>query len=234
MDLRLMLLFCILLFSTASATQFIPIPIERQIDESDAVIHGVFRSKNYRKLDSGQVITQASFKLIGSVGLYPGEILNKNNFVVSFPGGVWQGLVYKIIGAPTFYKKEEVVLLLNKKNKGYVIKDIALGKYNIRKTVEEGTYLISSVFKDHSKLGKIKMDEFKLLLSDRFGTSLDKITSDRFVYRPENDKRKNGRAPASSIEEDSPASSSTTAFWVAILFGLIGGFSYLIHRRKKR
>ena len=234
-----LLFFCLFSIQNVNATQYVPVPLEIQVDEADAVVHGIFQGKTYKKLPSGQVVTQASFSLIESAGLYPGEVLNKNNFLVTYPGGVWQGLVYKVIGAPTFYAGEEVVLLLNKKERGYVIKDVSMGKYSVRRTLEDGEILSSSIFSDHPKLGKIKKTELDKLLKNRFGGSFLSTNSDSFVYKKERKNRTAGREIASirkgRDESETPSISTTsTTFWIAILFGTLGGFRFFVNRRKKR
>jgi len=221
--------------SLAYSTVYIPTPLEDQIKESYGVIRGKYQSKVYKKNSRGEVITEISIALDKSSGLKPGDIINKNNFKVTIPGGVWQGIVHKYSGSPEFSIGEDVVLLINKGSNGFHLLNFGLGKYTISK--EAGTsYLNSAIFPKNSQISGIKYQDFQSMVEERFGEPLSDFRGEKFVYNSKKldktNSAKGSRAPA-SIDQQRPENESSTAmFWLMIVLSVLGTSSYKLFNRK--
>lgn len=222
-----------------NATTYFPTPLEDQLRESYGVVRGNFKKKVYKRKSNGQVFTEISIELKETTGLLPGDIINKNNFKISFPGGSWQGIKYSISGAPKFKKNEDIILLINKGPNGFHLLNFGLGKYTVVK--EDGVLLLkSSVFPNNSKVSDIKLSVFKEMTRDKLGHPLRKFKGEKFVYQA-NDigSRRNSRgertsrAPASIfIEEVDDDPRNTTMFWLMLILAILGTSSYkLLNRR---
>ena len=223
------------------ATSFIPISLEKQFEDADGVIKGKFIGLEYRKIEDGKILTEATFKIISSAGIKPSEIVNKNNFKVVYPGGKWQGLGYAVSGAPSFQKDEESLIILKKSSYGFAVKGLGLGKYSI---VDEDNmkYYSSTVFPGHEKLGKISYRKMNDTLTKMFGESLVKKTGDKFVYKSKKQfLTKKGRTPASiamrrpsSEHLDKKDEESFNPLWLVLLLGLMGTYSILSIRKIRK
>lgn len=233
----------------AMATTYYPLPIHKQLDESKAVIKGEYQGATYKKTETGEIVTVASFKVEDSVGLKENEILNKQDFKVIFPGGKWNKMVYTIEGAPRFHIGESSILFLNKSRHGFVLTGLSLGKYEIVK--KDGEYGISSsVFPNHPKLGFIPMSEFNSELGERFGKKLTSLGTDRTfsltlasnvrmpASTPSGAKlevarsRSSGRKPASTTKQYHAATEGMSAFWLVTLFAVMGLYPVFFIKKK--
>lgn len=216
---------------SAFATTFIPLPLDRQLKSSSGVIHAIYQGSSFKKISSGEVVTSASFKILQSSGIKNNEIVNRNDFKVIYPGGNWQGLVYKVPGAPSFFEGEEVVLILHKGSRGYTINNLKMGKYEIFE--EDGQrYLSSSAFKSHPKLGKISFREFESKLMYTFGSDFKTSHHDKYIGNSSKDK-KASRSIASEDESEKEKHTTTMSiYWLAVIFGLMGSYSAYVMKRK--
>jgi len=213
----------LILSSNSSGTIYRPLSIEDQIDSASAVIRGVFSGKAYKKLPSGEIITENYFQILESAGVAKSEIVNPAHFRVITPGGLFQGINHKVIDGPEFVEGEEVYLLLKKGMYGMWIKDLALGKYN--KVTKDGEiFLKSAVFPNHPELGAISLEKFNILLSGKFGEKLRAIHGDKIVTKV--GEHKIGRTPASSYEnfdaENEKDDGMPYLFLSALLLGMLG------------
>ncbi len=231
------LYFLLLLAFTSEtfSTVYIPTPLEDQIKESYGVVRGIYQSKVYKKNSQGEVITEISIALDKSSGLKPGDIINKNNFKVTIPGGVWQGIVHKYSGGPEFSVGEDVVLLINRGNNGFHLLNFGLGKYTIKKELGV-SYLNSAIFPTNSQISGIKYQDFQVMVENKFGEPLSEFKGEKFVYNSKKlnstNRGKGSRAPA-SIEEQGPEKESSTAmFWLMIVLSVLGTSSYKLFNRK--
>lgn len=200
---RSVVLFSIFWAFGIFSTTYLPIPIERQILESDAVIEGKFVGELYKRLPSGDVVTQASFASIKSSGLLSSEVVNPSDFKVLYPGGKWNGIVYHVYGAPKFEIGKEYVLLIKKNDYGYFPSNLSLGQYDIESKNGE-KYISSSVFKNHPTLGKINYSKFNELLRKNFGHDLSYERAEQSVYIEETEgpiENELTRIPASNDNE---------------------------------
>ncbi|WP_417337161.1 hypothetical protein [Halobacteriovorax marinus] len=240
---KISILFLFLNVSVFSTT-FIPLSLDKQLEDANGVLRAKFSSLEYKKVSNDRIITEATFKIVESIGIKQSEIINKNNFKVIYPGGKWQDLDYRVSGAPSFKPNEEALLILKKTSMGYAVKGLGMGKYKIIET-EDGEFYQSSVFPKHPSLGRITEDDFDSALIRKFGADLQKVKSDKFVNIPVQkevvEKNKSGRFPASvergpaQVELDSTkeASQSSNPIWIVVLFSLLGAISVYTIRRSK-
>ena len=224
------------------ATTFIPLSLDKQLEEADGVVLGEFKGLEYRKINDGRILTEATFKIIKSAGIKQSEIVNKNNFKVVYPGGEWQGLVYKVSGAPKFFKDEKSLLILKNTPYGYSVKGLGMGKYEIYKEFDK-TYYKSAVFPGHAKLGKISSKTLNNSLEKMLGESLVTKSSDLFVFKSNTTKKvkSEGRAPASvgnsrTVAEqlDKKEEEASNPYWLVILFAFMGAYSAFSMRKHRK
>ena len=227
-----LLILGFLTISYLQATTFVPLPLDRQLKTSYGAIHAIYQGSSYKKLSSGDVVTSASFKILETAGIKNHEIINKNDFKVLYPGGKWQGLVYRVPGAPTFKEGEEVVLLLNKGSRGFMINNLKMGKYEVFE--EDGKrFLGSSAFRSHPKLGKISFYHFERKLLSVFGSNFETIHHDKYIAY-QNDDKNVGRSVASDDKlEEEQAETTMSIYWLVLVFGLMGSYSAYTMKRKR-
>lgn len=239
---QLFSLFMITGLFTVSAVTFIPLAFEQQVNESYGVIKASYVSSVSKKLPTGEVVTESVFKVSEFSGIKNHEIINKNNFKILYPGGKWQGITYHVDGSPSFEKGKEVVLLLNKTPHGFVPTNLTLGKYNIIRSEGE-KYLQSAVFPDHPRLGKITLDEAMSSFKKHFGSHLQAVNHDKYVYKGNVNKKDKvdyssdtgNRSPASDDEVSREGSGDFGIFAIIVIFALLGFFSaYSMRPQKKK
>lgn len=231
----LLTLFLTALFTDYSvATIYIPTPIEDQVKDSYGVVRGVYQGQVYKKNSNGEVITEVSIALKESTGLKPGDIINKNNFKITFPGGHWQGIQHKISGSPNFSKDEDVILLIHRGANGFHLLNFGLGKYSLVKDSGK-LYLSSAIFPNNSKISGIPLEEFQGILEEKFGQPLTEFKGEKYVYDPNISTTKKGsRSPASldDSNEDESKNSNSVMFWLMIILSVLGTSSYKLFNRK--
>jgi hypothetical protein len=246
--------FLVCVFSLSSlATTFIPISIERQIKDSDAVIQGVYKTSFYKKLPNGMIVTQNEFSIEYSEGIKQSEMRNFKNFTVLSPGGTWQGETTKVQGAPRFKKEEQVVLFLKKSEQGYWIQNLSLGKYEVKKM---GTkeIIVSSVFPYHPKMGQMKKDKFYNLVKQVKGKSMQPFTINYEKTRKNNVEEEYSYVPSKSrlpanlqnkgnlelsnkeVAQRKPSSTpkdNLSIWWLIMLLSFMGGATSIMVKRRK-
>lgn len=225
---------------SAWATTFAPIPFEKQLREADGAIEGKFLGTATIKNSDDEVFTQATFLVKRSIGFNQGQIANNQRVVVTYPGGLWQGINYSVPGSPKFKQGEEVFLILRKTDRGYALNNFALGKYTIHQDGAE-KHLVSEVFPQHPDLGEISYSQMEHIIHRVFQTALDESGSDRNIHMvadqmtPTSAKTSMAtRAPA-SIDSDSQEpkpQGMRTGFWLGLLFGILGIFSVWFARQR--
>ena len=157
-------------------SMFVPLPLDEQLKESDGVVWGTYLGHSYKRLPKGEVVTIGSFKVKKQAGLRYQDLLNRNKIDVIYPGGVWQGIEYDVLGSPSFNKKEEVLLFVKRTGLGFVIQNLSLGKYKVSKSRNDINFH-STVFTNHPKLGSFSLDHLNDLLLERFNANLEIIPS---------------------------------------------------------
>lgn len=225
----------ILFFALRShSATFVPIKISDQVRDSDLVIDGKVIGKTFKKIPSGEVVTEYTFQLDKIVGIQHSKIVNKNNFKVIVPGGKWQGVTYKVTGVPKFETGSKNIVLLRKGKFGYYLTNLALSSFQKSKIKNDKT-IISEIFPLRKNVGRIGTEYFDEVLQNKWGTPLVNIEEDKFVQHPtfkpvgKNGRDVSKRAPASVAEKKADNSKSVWPIIFLILSGLVAG----ILRRKK-
>lgn len=232
------LLLVIGMSGKARATVYIPTPLVDQVKDSYGVVRGIYQGQVFKKNSRGDIITEVSISLKETSGLKPGDIINKNNFKVTYPGGVWQGIRHKVTGSPKFNTSEEVVLLIHRGPNGFHLLNFGLGKYSLKR--EGGVvYLNSSIFPKNSKISGIKFEHFQEMVEGKFGQPLSEFRGEKFVYKPIKPSpkrtRSGSRAPASlgeQLEEEPNPSNNTAMFWLMIILSVLGSVSFKFLNKK--
>lgn len=226
----------LILTVNAGATIYIPTPLEDQVKDSYGVVRGIYQGKVFKKNSNGDVLTEISISLKETAGLKPGDIINKNNFKVTFPGGYWQGIHHKVSGSPEFEKSEDVILLIYRGPNGFHLLNFGLGKYSLERNAGL-LYLNNAIFPNNSKISGVPLRKFQTIIENRFGQPLTEFKGEKFVYKAKNYNpsatRGASRAPSSiEDEENSPAENSTTMFWLMLILAVLGTSSYRLFNRK--
>jgi hypothetical protein len=151
-----------LLDNIAQATQFAPLPIEKQVDEADFAAEATVDSVNIYRSATGTIMTDYIFSV------NQGFAFDEASFHLDMPGGTLEGVTTMIDGGPQFIKKTKYFLLLKKVDAKIYLSNFTLGQYNIVKVDGEVTYR-SIVFSNDSKIGSISKVKMKSLMSDKWG-----------------------------------------------------------------
>lgn len=226
------------------ATTFIETPISGRLDIASGAVRGTFLGSTFKKNPVGRVVTEATFQVSAVAGIEPNEIINRNTFKVSYPGGQWNGMTYKVSGSPQFKIGEDVVLMVSKGKFGYILPDLSLSKFSV-KEYEGSEVLVSSIFSEKEGIGRISLDEFNSLSQEKFGTQLISFNSDKHIHTKEKSKRivsqdllnnyqgrkATQRKPASVGPQESD--DSIPIFWFAFALGFLGFISNLVIRGKE-
>ncbi len=226
--------------SVLMATTFIPLPVEDQIDATDSVVWATNEGKAYKKLPSGEVVTEYSFKLHQASGLSEHKVVSPNSFKVLAPGGLWQGRYYQVHGVAEFKQGESALIFLKQTPHGWFVNNLSMGKYSIIED-SEGIWFKNSVFPDHPKLGLVSLKQMNHMLERKFETALVNIDIDKYVHHT-NDVQKttspSGRSPASNARNTAsmqealePAESGYGIMWIMFFFGILG-FIYRVRAKK--
>ncbi len=224
-------LLLITFFSLAvSASKLFPVPFNKQLNEADGVIYGEFLGQSYKKMHTGKIVTEASFRLIQSVGVGNRYLVNKNLFRVYFDGGIWQGLHHVNDTAPKFKNSVEYVILLKRDEFGFRPQMDKLGTYEVIRN-KDVFGIKSLAFPTHPKIGFIPYRTFDLWVKTVYGSYMDETRENKFVYR---EHKKADRAPASISKETKVTKKpSISIFWVAMIFGLLGALRMRKYRHSK-
>jgi len=230
---------------SVKATTFIEAPVENRLELASGVVRGKFLGSSFKKSPIGKVITEASFQISGISGIKPNKIINRNTFRVSYPGGEWNGMTYKVSGTPSFKKGGDVVLMVTSGKFGFILPDLALSKFDVK--VEDGKEILKSeIFPNKKGVGRIPLEDFNELLRRRFGTPLVSFNTDKHIYVNKSHKRvavhadilKNyegrryrGRRPASIKKEE--VDNSIPIFWFILALGILGFVSNVLLRGRE-
>ena len=232
----LFLVYLFLFFlGRAMAMSYMPIPFEKQLEESDGVMEGMYLSHEFKKTDD-KIVTIYTFSVIKFVGFSSNEIYNQNNFQILIPGGTWHNETYHVEGIPHFSKDEQVVLLIKKSKRGFQLTNLGLGKYVVQ-TIDRKKVISSSVFANHNQLGNIDYNEYVRLVNKVFNKRFAGFSNGKNVYlQGESVLEKNtGRDPASINEKikNSGNGTSMNIFWILLLLALLGSVSRIYSKKNK-
>jgi hypothetical protein len=186
--------------SSIMATTFMPVSLEKQLTESDAILEGEFIRKQYKKKYDNEVVTEAFFRIKNIAGIKLSEIINNNEFKITFQGGIWQNVHYHVLGSPDLKVGKKTVVLLNKKADGYWLHNLKLGQYSIKK--ENGVkYIVSEVFPYHPRFGKIRYEEYQVLVEQVLDTQIISIKDIvNNVIRVQNNLNKQNRQSSKKLK----------------------------------
>jgi hypothetical protein len=229
----LFLLMIVFISTHLGAATFIPLSMEHQLRDATGVIRGTYQGSTYKKMRGDRIITESSFKISTMSGLKNHEVINKNSFKVIYPGGKWQGVNYHISGSPTFKQNEEVVLLITKTNNGFAVSNLALGKYSIKREFGK-EYLTSAVFPHNKNLGSIPLSKFNSMVKESYGSPMENIDPDKFVYKGKTQDTKHkakNRKPASLDENTQESEQKNSMTWLVVLFAFLGFYSAYITKK---
>ena len=94
--------------TTAKATQFVPLTIEKQVEEADFAVEASLQSVKVFKNSSGFITSHYTFVVNEGFGF------SDSKFYLDLPGGTLDGVTTAIDGAPHFAEGEKTFLLLKK------------------------------------------------------------------------------------------------------------------------
>ncbi|MGB0453542.1 MAG: hypothetical protein ACPGJV_07485 [Bacteriovoracaceae bacterium] len=209
------------------AVSFIPISFDEQVEQSDSIVHAVVKGNSYKKASNDEVVTMTSLKILSYTGISNSRMVNPNSFKVVSPGGVWNGIVHKIDASPKFKEGEEVVLFLKETGRGFVVLNLALGKYKVEKYDGE-KILKSEIFPKHPLMKPLPLSKLKELVSViKRGETFKGFNQKQAVVKRNFEESGEGRGPASLGNSSKNQSAfdnenGLTLVTLVILFLLIG------------
>lgn len=187
-------LFLLLVSSFAYCITYVPGHQRLIYSEMDGWVQGAISDISYRKNKFGKVESVLSVKVNRFSGIKKSDLTNPMNFQVLFPGGIWQGVSYKLVGTPTFELKKEYIFLIERKVGGFYINGLSAG---VIPTSKKNSLDKISSLEDYSisKFGKIYTLDEKLIAANK----IDFIRKHR---GPSGINRQNLKPSRSIISED--------------------------------
>lgn len=222
--LKIILMSLFILFTTcvAYSSTYEPVELEKLLEGSDAVVEGDITGKVYKKLPSGDVVTEYSMKINRSAGLPLKYLSNSAELKLLVPGGKWQGHIYKIEGVPDLEDVKKGVFLIKQIEFGLALSSLSLSIFTYSKSKSE---YVNYVFKNNKNLSNFSEEKFSLAINNRFGSSLVAIEPDKHVNVLSSEIVKSPKRMPSSVNE-----SNENKFWseetgfglvLLILFALV-------------
>ncbi|MBY0416034.1 MAG: hypothetical protein K2Q18_17820 [Bdellovibrionales bacterium] len=175
---------CFLAFQ-AMATTFVPIPLEKLIDESNSAAEVELKAKKSYMNQVGLIFTEYTFSLIDSYNLASGD-LEGEVLKLTMTGGSVNGVTSYIDGAPEFEVGEKSFLLLKKVESKLYLSNFTMGKYKIEESNGKKIF-ISSVFPNDPDLGKVSKERMVEIIKTKFKIS-DAGNINSIVSREKNKK----------------------------------------------
>lgn len=230
--IKLLLSLTLFLSINGYGTTFVETSLKDRLRIASGVVKGEYLGESYKKLPSGQIVTEATFRILESSGIKSSEIVNHNNFKVLLPGGVWQGRVFKVSGVPKFKTSEITTLVLKKSEFGYVLPNLAMSKYDL-KIVDNEKFLVSEIFSHKEGVGRIKLEKFNQIVYQTFGSALKGVEFDKYVSKgPDEELSSRGRGPASKNKKEKE-DDSIPVIWFVIGLGFLGFVPTLLLKGKR-
>ncbi len=226
----LILVLTNLVFASAWATTFEPIPLEKLAHTADAVVIGDFLKSKTIILEDGLVATEALFKIEKELGV-DAEEFGLSEIKVYYPGGHSNDAALKVEGAPQFVPGEKRALLLTQHTDERLwIQGMALGTFKIVK-IGQKTLVVNSVFPTYSELSNIELSQFQRKISSVKDRPFKEVFTDKYYNEFKKSKTRfvsqkdgNSRSIASNEDttENSNNSQSMSSFWLLALLGVMG------------
>jgi len=154
-------LFWVLGSVAVHATQFVPLSIEKQIEEADFAVEATLDSKRVHKNASGQIMTEYTFVVNEGFGF------NEPEFHLEIPGGTIDGVTSMIEGGPRFEEKSKVFLLLKNVESKIYLSNFTLGEYHIVE-IDGKSYYRSEVFSHDPRIGIISKEKMQSLMKEKW------------------------------------------------------------------
>ncbi|MEI8346333.1 MAG: hypothetical protein WCG27_02620 [Pseudomonadota bacterium] len=215
------------------ATVFYPVPLDKQLQESDGLLQATYVGLNYKRIgDKNEIYTEAIFRVTKMVGLPKEEVIYKDSFKILYPGGVWEGKVSFTYGSPQFRQDEEYILLVKKGRFGYELSNLSMGKYDLVK--DNGVlHVVSSVYPYHPRLGRMKYSALENFVHERWGQNLGPMQNDYNQSVTENDSTianrssNNPKREMASTKTSGPIpEDNSQKYWPYFLFVILGVLSF--------
>jgi hypothetical protein len=229
MRLSYLLCFLVLFINDSYATLFVPLPIDKQVEEANAAAEVKLESARSFRDDRGMTMTEYRFNVLDSFSLAP-EDLDAGQLVMTMMGGTFEGMTSYIDGAPKFQIGKRNFLLLKKIQSKYYLSNFTLGQYDIV-LVDGKDVLVSEVFPQDPKVGRISKEKMIELIKEKWkishflapkeSPSQMKIVNNKMVASPPNAPKIEARSPA---QDESATESTPMFFWWALAF-VTGFFS---------
>ncbi|MFP5491271.1 MAG: hypothetical protein ACLGG0_07200 [Bacteriovoracia bacterium] len=232
----------LLVITSAWATTFQPVPLDKLIAPADAIMLGDFLQSKSVELEDGMIVTEARFKIDKEIGL-DAEDFGLTEVKVYYPGGKLKERSSFIEGTPSFVPGEKNVLLLTQGQDGRLwVQGLAMGTFKVVR-IGKQTVLINPVFPSHPELSRIEMSKFMRKVSSIKEKPLKEIYSDKYIRENEKDRTRtvateegNSRSIASNSDkrENTKEPNLMNSFWLLMILGFLGAFAGWWRRGKTR
>lgn len=226
----LAVLFILSLLSVvASATQFIPLSIDKQVEEADFAVEATLQSRKIYKNSNGLIMSDYTFRVNESFGF------NESEFHLDMPGGTFEGVTTMVDGAPNFPLHQVIFLLLKKVESKIYLSNFTLGQYKIIE-IDGKKFYRSEVFSHDPQIGIISKEKMKLLMSEKWNytsnTPAKKPSLEKIVKQQSAEKilKQQERLPAQAVPQE-----GSSLDWKLIIAGfcfLILAFLFLVKKKK--
>jgi hypothetical protein len=221
------------MFSMAWATSFHPVPIEKLIERSDAIVVADYLGSKSIVLEDGMIATESRFRLDTEMGLAALEH-GYRDILVYHPGGLANGVGQQVEGVPKFVIGEKNVLLLKSLEDGRLwIQGLAMGTFKMVR-IGDDTLIINPIFPGDHRLSMIKFETFRLKVdfikkqplravdSDKYVLEMEKTRN--FVPRPASRATGKSRSVASleASRENEREPNVMDSFWLITMLSTLG------------
>jgi hypothetical protein len=153
------------------ATIFLPISIDKQVEEATFAVEAKLSNSRVFKDESGKTMTEFSFDILAAYN-FSNDESGEKQLKLTMPGGTYDGVTSAIDGAPQFNKNEKIFLLLKKVDSKIYLSNFTLGKYRVQE-VEDKTYYVSEVFPTNPKIGRIQKEKMIELMNEKWKLMID-------------------------------------------------------------
>lgn len=225
------------------AASYIYTPFETQMRDSDVAVLAKVRDSHYKKLASGEVVTEYILETKWKAGEQGKNPFHASGLKFLVPGGEWQDVNYRVSGAPQFEPGEDVFVFLKDTPAGHVILNLGLGKYQVKSDGPD-KYLESSVFPQHPELGEFPLDKMKELALSHYSkvTDYSKKKQDNTIVKFNQSNDPFSRSPASLRQESTKRKPATDngpsqrggLFWPFFILCILASLKAVVRLGHKR
>ena len=222
MKLTCMFCFLFLFLNVSMATIFVPLSIEKQIEEANSAAEVKLETSRAFRDERGMIMTEYRFNVLDSYSLPP-EDLEGGVLSITMMGGTFEGVTSMIDGAPKFQVGKRNFLLLKKIQFKFYLSNFTLGQYDIV-VVDGKDMLVSEVFPLDPKVGRISKDKMIELIKEKWKVSSLPVPKESLMQASVEKKQVNPMPGVAKIEARSPAQEDAASestpmfFWWALAF----------------